>query len=101
MKQHRVQSPELLIRLGRRASMTCRACCCRELADCNPRVHYMDCANPLLLKNDTSLNPLLINDGVHPTVKGFDVLFSGWCVLDPANSRGSTKRMSSVPLTCH
>lgn len=48
----------------------------RELADCSPRVHYVDC-NSLLLKEDGNIHPLFL-DGVHPTLKGFELLFSAW-----------------------
>lgn len=40
------------------------------------RLHYVDCAGPLLLNAKGDINPSLMNDAFHPSLAGYDKLFT-------------------------
>lgn len=45
---------------------------CRVWADSNPRLHYIDCHVPLMIRNDTgNLNVTMVPDAVHPGSIGY------------------------------
>lgn len=49
----------------------------RALAGCSPRLHYVDCANPLLLTPAGTINGSLVPDALHPSPAGYETIFSG------------------------
>lgn len=50
--------------------LPCHAC--RVWADNNPRLHYIDCHVPLMIRNDTgNLNVTMVPDAVHPGSLGY------------------------------
>lgn len=40
------------------------------------RLHYIDCAGPLLLNAKGDINPSLMSDAFHPSLAGYELIFS-------------------------
>lgn len=49
---------------------------CRALAAATEGVTFVDCASPLLLRPDGSIDPARMPDALHPNELGYEAIFS-------------------------